>query len=95
MGSARYVARRIAFGRVTRVVIVFAGIVASFGDASIAVVDHVTFVYRDHHRFVFEVNALTGASTLSSTHRARSPRMACGIGAMAASKSKSGKVFLR
>ena len=53
MRSARYVARRIAFGRVTRVVAVFAGIVTTFGDASVAVVDHVTFVSRDYHRFVF------------------------------------------
>ena len=37
MGSARYVARYIALGRVTRVVVIFAGTVAAFGDASIAV----------------------------------------------------------
>ena len=36
-----------------------------------------------------EAKALTSASTLFSTHRTRSPRMASGIGAMAASKSKS------
>ena len=53
MRSAGYVTRRIAFGRVTRVVVVFAGIVAAFGDASIAIVDHVTFVCCDYHRFVF------------------------------------------
>ena len=52
MGSARYVARRITFGSVTLVVVVFAGIVAAFGDASIAVVDHGTSVCHDHHRFV-------------------------------------------
>ena len=46
MGSTRYVTRYIALGRVTRVVVIFAGTVAAFGDASVA------FVYGDHHRVV-------------------------------------------
>nr|XP_020146849.1 glycine-rich protein 1-like [Aegilops tauschii subsp. strangulata] len=50
MGSTRYVTRYIALGRVTRVV--FAGNIAAFGDASIAVINHVAFVCGDHHHIV-------------------------------------------
>ena len=52
MGSARYVTRYIALGRVTRVVVIFAGTVAAFGGASLAIVNHVAFVRDDHHRVV-------------------------------------------
>src|SRR4051812_12461929 len=95
-GSARYVARYIALGRVTCVVIVFTVTIASFsdasaafGDTSVAVVNHVAFVRDDHHHIIVRGEGSTDASMLSSTHRARSPRTACGTGAMAASKAKS------
>ena len=52
MGSARYVTCCVALGRITRNIFVFAGTVAAFGDASVAVVNHVTFVCDDHHRVI-------------------------------------------
>ena len=52
MRSAGYVVRGIAFGRVTRIVAVLAGIVATFSDASVAVINHVAFVCGDHHRVI-------------------------------------------
>ena len=52
MGSARDIACCIIHGRATRIVIIFVGIVAAVGDAPIAVVDHVTFVFDDHHPIV-------------------------------------------
>ena len=52
MGSARNVTRCITCGRVTRVVIVFVGIIATIGDAPVAVVNHAAFVCDDHHRVI-------------------------------------------
>ena len=49
MGSARNITRYITRGRVTRVVVIFIGIVAAVGDAPIAVIDHVALVCDDHH----------------------------------------------
>ena len=95
MGSARTVTRYITHGRVIRVVIVFVGIVDAVGDAPDVIGNHVAFICDDHHRVILEVKALTNASTLSSTQRARSPRTAVGTGAMAASKSKLGSAFRR
>src|SRR4051812_17279936 len=51
-GSTRYVTRYIALGRVTHVVVIFAGTVAAFGDASVTVVNRAAFVCGDHHRVV-------------------------------------------
>ena len=39
----------------TRVVVIFIGVVATIGDAPVAVVNHVAFVCDDHHRVTTSV----------------------------------------
>ena len=96
MESAGYVARcvhQVIFRRTAGVAVAVTGVASTFAGPDIAVVNHVTFVCLDYHRVIFRGEGTASASTLSSTHRATSPLMATGTGAMAASKTKSGKVF--
>ena len=54
MGSVGDITHYINRGRVTRVVVIFVGIVAIDGDTPITVIDHVTFIRDDHHRIILQ-----------------------------------------
>ena len=95
MGPARDIARCIVHGRVTRIVIIFVGIVAAVGDAPITVVDYVTFVCDDHHPIVLQGEGPDQRVDMVLYPTRQVAPTAMGTGAMAASKSKLGSAFRR